>query len=100
MIDRFKTRVRALTARQAPVSLAHMIEDLNPTIRGWGNYFAIGTVAHLYMALDAWIRTRLRSKVRGSKARRVSSMKMPSRVLARQGLVSLVDLRQARLSPG
>ena len=49
-----------------------MIEDLNPTIRGWGNYFAIGTVAHLFRALDAWIRTRLRSKVRGSKARRVS----------------------------
>lgn len=95
-LERFKNRVRTLTRRQAPVSLARMIEDLNPTIRGWGNYFAIGTVAHLFVGLDQWIRTRLRSKVRGSKARQVSNQKMPNHVLAGLGLVSLVDLRQAR----
>ena len=99
-LARFKDRVRALTRRQAPVSLRQMIEDLNPTIRGWGNYFAAGTVAELFDDLDKWIRMRLRSKVRGSKARLVSSRKMPTRVLANLGLVSLVDLRAATLSPG
>jgi group II intron reverse transcriptase/maturase len=98
-LERFKNRVRALTRRKAPVSLARMIEDLNPTIRGWGNYFAIGTVAHLYVVLDKWIRMRLRSKVRGSKARQTSNQKMPNHVLAGLGLVSLVQLRQRRLSP-
>ncbi|MST35131.1 maturase [Acidimicrobiaceae bacterium USS-CC1] len=98
-LERFKNRVRAATRRQAPMSLARMIENLNPLLRGWGSYFAVGTVAHLYVDLDKWIRTRLRSKVRGSKARQISNRKMPNRVLAGYGLVSLVELRQARLSP-
>lgn len=76
-----------------------MIEDVNPTIRGWGHYFAIGSVAHLFVVLDKWIRMRLRSKVRGSKARQTSNQKMPNHVLAGLGLVSLAELRQARLSP-
>ena len=99
-LARFKDRVRALTRRQAPVSLRQMIEDLNPVIRGWGHYFAAGTVASLFDDLDKWIRMRLRSKVRGTKARLVSSHKMPTRVFTGLGLVSLVDLRQAKLSPG
>jgi len=98
-LARFKDRVRARTRRQAPVSLRQMIADLNPIIRGWGNYFGVGTVASLFDDLDKWIRMRLRSKVRGSKARLVSSQKMPTRVLAGLGLVSLVDLRNAQLSP-
>lgn len=99
-LARFKDRVRALTRRQAPVSLRQMIEDLNPVIRGWGHYFAVGTVAELFDNLDKWIRMRLRSKVRGSKARLASSRKMPTRVFTGLGLVSLVDLRVAQLSPG
>jgi RNA-directed DNA polymerase len=98
-LARFKDRIRALTRRQAPVSLRQMIADLSPFIRGWGNYFAMGTVAELFDTLDKWIRMRLRSKVRGSKARLVSSAKMPNRVLANLGLVSLVELRLSRLSP-
>lgn len=76
-----------------------MIADLNPTIRGWGNYFAIGSVAELFDDLDKWIRMRLRSFVRGSKARAISNRLMPTRVLSGLALVALVDLRQKRLSP-
>lgn len=97
-LARFKDRVRALTRRQAPVSLRQMITDLNPVLRGWGNYFGVGTVASLFDDLDKWIRMRLRSKVRGSKARLVSNGKMPTRVLSGLGLVSLVDVRN-NLSP-
>lgn len=98
-LARFKDRVRALTSRRAPVSLQQMILDLNPTIRGWGNYFVHGNVAKLFDRLDQWIRMRLRSKVRGSKARAISNRKLPTRVLRGMGLVSLVDLRQQHLSP-
>jgi RNA-directed DNA polymerase len=98
-IDRFKRQVKALTGRKTPVTLARMIERLNPMIRGWGNYFAIGTVVRLYGQLDGWIRERLRSKVKRRKARR-SHLEMTNCWFARLGLVSLLDLRQrAALSP-
>jgi hypothetical protein len=76
-----------------------MILDLNPLLRGWGNYYAIGHVQSLFEELDKWIRMRLRSKVRGSKARTISNAKLPTRTLERLGLVSLGSLRRARLSP-
>jgi RNA-directed DNA polymerase len=99
-LSAFKDRVRTLTRRQAPVSLTQMIEDLNPVLRGWGNYFALGDVVELFMDLDGWIRTRLRSKARGSMARLISRRIMPNRVLRDLGLVSLEDIvRARRLSP-
>jgi RNA-directed DNA polymerase len=77
-----------------------MIKDLNPLIRGWGNYFALGDVVELFSDLDGWIRTRLRSKARGSMARLISRKIMPNRVLRDLGLVSLENIvRARRLSP-
>lgn len=99
-LSAFKERVRGLTRRQAPVSLHQMIEDLNPLLRGWGNYFALGDVVTLFGGLDSWIRMRLRSKARGSKARTISNAIMPNRVLRAHGLVSLETIvRARRLSP-
>jgi group II intron reverse transcriptase/maturase len=99
-LSAFKDRVRSLTRRQAPISLTKMIEDLNPVLRGWGNYFALGDVVELFKDLDGWIRTRLRSKARGSMARLISRQIMPNRALRDLGLVSLEDIvRARRLSP-
>jgi RNA-directed DNA polymerase len=96
----FKDEVRRRTRRLAPVSLGRMVEDLNPVIRGWGNYFKVGDVTSLYEDLDGWIRMRLRSKVIRRHATTRSNSKMPNRVLRGLGLVSLDDLRRAYLSPG
>ncbi len=99
-LNAFKDRVRNLTRRQAPVSLPHMIQDLNPVLGGWGTYFALGDVVGLFEDLDGWIRMRLRSKVRGSKARSVSNSIMPNHELRTLGLVSLETIvRARRLSP-
>lgn len=98
-LTRFKDEVRARTRRLAPVSLPVMIADLNPVIRGWGNYFVIGDVTSLFEDLDKWIRMRLRSKVIRRHATTLSNAKMPNRVLASMGLVSLDGLRRAYLSP-
>ena len=62
-----------------------MIEDLNPVIRGWGNYFKVGDVTSLFEDLDKWIRMRLRSKVIGRHATTLSDAKMPNHVLPRSG---------------
>lgn len=98
-LTRFKDEVRARTRRLAPVSLPVMIADLNPVIRGWGNYFVIGDVTSLFEDLDKWIRMRLRSKVIRRHATSLSNAKMPNRVLRSMGLVSLDGLRRDYLSP-
>ena len=98
-VARFKDRVRALTARNAPVSLGQMIADLNPLLRGWGHYYGIGNVAELFRRLDQWIRMRLRSKVRGRRAQGLWNYKLTIRAFTGLGLVSLVDLHANRLSP-
>jgi RNA-directed DNA polymerase len=37
-----------------------MVEDLNRTLRGWGNYFCLGAVSRAYRAVDNHARHRLR----------------------------------------
>jgi hypothetical protein len=96
---RFKDQVRSCTRRQAPISLQSMIEGLNPVVRGWGNYFAQGDVISLFEDLDGWIRERLRSTVRGSKARLVARQHLTNRTLRGLGLVSLESIvRSSKLS--
>lgn len=98
----FKNRVRELTRRKAGISLDETIVRLNPTLRGWGNYFAIGDVAHLFRELDKWIRMRLRSRLRKrlkSKAG-VDHVRWTNTFFDHHGLVHLETLsKQARLSP-
>ncbi|MCU0268055.1 MAG: group II intron reverse transcriptase/maturase [Acidimicrobiales bacterium] len=97
-LARFKDRVRALTRRNAPVSLAAMIGDLNPVLRGWGHYFEVGDVITLFTRLDAWVRMRLRSKVIAKKAWGQGQRHMPNCVFTHLGLVSLANIRRAHLS--
>lgn len=37
-----------------------IIEELNPELRGWGNYFQLSETKKALEELDAWIRRRLR----------------------------------------
>ena len=98
-LSRFKDEVRKRTRRLAPVPLRKMIDDLNPVIRGWGNYYKVGDVTSLFEDLDKWIRMRLRSKVIRRHATTTSNRKMPNSILRSLGLVSLDGLRRAHLSP-
>jgi RNA-directed DNA polymerase len=93
----FKDRVRSRTRRKVPVSLEQMIEDLNPLLRGWGNYYAIGDVVTLFVDLDKWIRMRLRSKARKRFKSKggVDNHKWPNRVFDNLGLVRLEHLARA-----
>jgi len=58
---RFKDRVRELTHRNNPLSMYHVIHELNKYLRGWVGYFGIQEFKYLFRNLDAWIRSRLRS---------------------------------------
>ena len=93
-LDKFKDRVRELTPRQTHLTVQEVIAQLNPVIRGWGNYFKLGHMKGRFEALDQWIRMRIRSLVLKRKAHRsrVASDVLPNRRLADLGLVSLLTL--------
>lgn len=58
-IRRFKDRVRAITQRRNPKSLAGMVNELNPVVRGWGMYDRRAHVRRLFHRLDRWIVRRV-----------------------------------------
>lgn len=60
-IKAFKSKVREITRRLRPLKLSEIVRQLNEVIRGWGNYFRLGNVKHLFWRLDCWIRWRIRA---------------------------------------
>jgi group II intron reverse transcriptase/maturase len=99
-LGRFKDRVRELTSRRAPVTTQQLIDDLNPTLRGWGQYYQRTHVRRLFTQLDAWIVRRLWAH--RCKRWRCSGWKqLPQRLLYEEmGLVSLLSLHLRGRPPG
>lgn len=63
-IKAFYGKVREATRRNQgdkPVEL--IIEQLNPIVRGWGNYHNEGRNVGVFTKLDKWVRKRLRSYI-------------------------------------
>ena len=59
-VAKFKAQMRKLTCRSWGVSNAYKVQMLNQLIRGWVNYFKIGSMKSLCERLDSNIRYRLR----------------------------------------
>ena len=59
---RVRQRVRELTLRgRCQADIREVIADLNPVMRGWGNYFRTGNAARRFNQLDAYVWRRLRT---------------------------------------
>lgn len=61
-VTAFKEKVKRMTRRNSPVNLEKVIKDLNPVIRGFGNYFRVADCKKEFERLSQWIRRRLRAK--------------------------------------
>ena len=60
-LQHLKVKLKALFRRGRGCNLPRFIlEDLNPVIKGWINYFALAEVTRFAEEVDGWVRRRLR----------------------------------------
>ena len=62
-IERLKESVRQLCMQGRGRTLSRTIDEINPILRGWMNYFSLSQSRRPIEDLDAWVRRRLRSLV-------------------------------------
>ena len=58
--ESLKQRLKSLTRKTMPMSFDERIQRLNWLVRGWVNYFKLGSILGKLKALDEWLRNRLR----------------------------------------
>ena len=105
-LNKFKDSIRAKTMRTRGDSLAHIVADLNRTLRGWFGYFKHAS-RYTFEDLDAFTRRRLRALLRRQE-KRSSTMgwsaadhqRWPTAYFAKAGLFTLhtawLSARQSR----
>ncbi len=95
-----KERIRGRTLRTRGDSLARIVADVNPMLRGWFGYFKH---AHhtTFAAIDGFVRRRLRAILRKQEKRpsfgrgRADHARWTNDFFAQAGLFALVAARQA-----
>jgi len=91
-ICRFKDEVRQRTKRRVPLRTSELIAELNPVLRGWGEYYKRAHVRKLFHQLDGWIRRRIWSH-RFKRWRNGGWRQLPNaKLYGGYGLVNLVGL--------
>ena len=91
-MDDYKQAVREKTHRGRTLSIQAVIRNLNPTIRGWGNYYSISNGTTWCRKIDAWMKVRLRSIVLKRKAHGWDLMRFPGSYFDGTGLCSLASI--------
>ncbi len=60
-IVNYKDKIRAITCRSKPYSMENRLMQIRQLNQGWGNYFKLSEARSVFMALDEWVRCRVRS---------------------------------------
>jgi group II intron reverse transcriptase/maturase len=94
-IRAFKDKIRFISRRHQPKSMSMIISELNPVVRGWGNYFIRGNCGRIFIELDFWLRNRITAfklKRQGGYGHR----EYPYSRLRAMGMLFLKDLLYAK----
>jgi RNA-directed DNA polymerase len=102
-LDKFKDTIRAKTQRNSGGSLFQIIATLNPTLRGWFEYFK-HSHKWTFGSLDSWLRMRLRSLLRRrmglrGRGRGIDHQRWPNAYFADHGLYSLKQAHEFASQP-
>ena len=96
-MNRVRERIRALTDRRRRAGMKdirEVIRDLNPVLRGWGNYFRTGNASLKFQQVDRYVNQRLvRLMSRGRRDRTrpfINREWPPARLVKEFGLHRLV----------
>jgi RNA-directed DNA polymerase len=96
-MNRVRERIRALTDRRRRAGMKdirEVIRDLNPVLRGWGNYFRTGNASLKFQQVDRYVNQRLvRLMSRGRRDRTrpfINREWPPARIVKEFGLHRLV----------
>ena len=93
-----KDKIRAKTRRTRGYSLARIVADLNPLLKGWYGYFQ-HACRWEFPAVDGFIRRRLRAMLRKHEKRpgfgrcEADHRRWPNAYFAAQGLFTMTDAR-------
>jgi len=102
-LEKIKEAIRTKTARNTGGSLKTIIATLNPTLRGWFEYFK-HSHKWTFERIDGWIRMRLRSLLRrrlklAGRGRGIDHQRWPNAFFADHGLYSLVRAHELASQP-
>ena len=103
-LKRFKDSIREKTRRTRGDSLARIVADLNPMLRGWFGYFKHAYKTE-FSSLDGFIRRRLRALLRKQQKRPAfgnrpsDHINWPNAFFAKEGLFALNNAHLAARHP-
>lgn len=100
-MKKIRATIRAKTPGTNGHSMAHIIETLNPTLRGWFEYFK-HTRSWVLAKLDGYVRMRLRSILRkrikrSGRGRGTDHQRWPNAYFAAHGLYALEQAHERTL---
>jgi RNA-directed DNA polymerase len=101
-LEKFKDGIREKTRRNNGCSMEAIVNQLNPKLQGWYNYFK--QIKHSQLReLDGWIRTRLRSILRRRAKRHgiskcADKQRYQNSYFVQLGLFSLEQTKRQELS--
>jgi len=92
-VKQFREAIRTKTRRTNGQSLATIVAEVNPIVRGWFGYFK-HSHRTTFRRLDQWVRMRLRSILRRrhgghGRGRGLDHQRWPNAYFAGQGLFTM-----------
>lgn len=97
-LSKFRKTMHHMIHQRKTINIRHIIDAVNPTIRGWGQYFMVTNAGETMWNLDRFICKRINKLVKKSrKIRGVENNIIPAKILYESyGLFSLYSLVKGR----